>query len=60
MAIFKFGNVTIDSTSADADDFKAAAEQSGGAITGGTYGGVNHGIDGGVFHGRIVISADDE
>ncbi|MFJ2875490.1 MULTISPECIES: hypothetical protein [unclassified Streptomyces] len=60
MAIFKFGNVTVESDSADAPDFKAATEQNGGAINGGVYGGVNHGIEGGVFHGRIVIGTDDE
>ncbi|WP_406004416.1 hypothetical protein [Streptomyces sp. NBC_00987] len=60
MAIFKFGNVTIDSDSASADDFQQAAEQSGGAITGGHFGGEDHGISGGTFHGRIVVHSDGE
>ncbi|MFE3152225.1 hypothetical protein ACFXJ6_37210 [Streptomyces sp. NPDC059218] len=42
MAIFKFGNVTINSDdNPSADDFKAAAEASGGTITGGHFGGAS-------------------
>ncbi|MEV6165722.1 hypothetical protein AB0L71_28180 [Streptomyces sp. NPDC052052] len=55
MAIFKFGNVTVDSDTATADDFKQAAEASGGTITGGVYGGENYGISGGTIHGTIHI-----
>ncbi|MGW2113434.1 hypothetical protein [Streptomyces sp. NPDC001948] len=61
MAIFKFGNVTINSDdNTSADDFKQAAEQSGGAINGGVFGGENHGIQGGTFHGTIHIGDADQ
>ncbi|MFD9601830.1 hypothetical protein [Streptomyces sp. NPDC059970] len=61
MAIFKFGNVTINSDdNPSADDFKAAAESSGGAINGGHFGGEDHGISGGTFHGTIHISGGDQ
>ncbi|MCX0247950.1 hypothetical protein [Streptomyces drozdowiczii] len=32
---------------------------SGATINGGVFGGTNHGIRGGVFHGRIIVEDDD-
>lgn len=61
MAIFKFGNVTINSDdNPSAEDFRQAAEASGGTITGGHFGGEDYGISGGTFHGTIHINSDSD
>ncbi|WP_405751514.1 hypothetical protein OHA19_23905 [Streptomyces sp. NBC_00012] len=56
----RIGNVTINTTDNDqsGDDIRDAIESNGGAINGGHFGGENHGITGGTFHGAIHISSD--
>ncbi|MGW3090093.1 hypothetical protein [Streptomyces sp. NPDC001108] len=57
----RIGNMTIDTT--DNDDTgnagQNAAQIEGGVITGGHFGGENHGIVGGTFHGTITGLDDD-
>ncbi|MEV0580928.1 hypothetical protein [Streptomyces sp. NPDC050392] len=51
----------ITRTSADStDDNSVDPRESGATVTGGVFGGVNHGIQGGVFHGRIKVTNDDD
>ncbi|MEU3228401.1 hypothetical protein ABZ695_35320 [Streptomyces sp. NPDC006976] len=42
------------------DSTSTGMDMSGATINGGVFGGENHGIRGGVFHGRIVVDTDDD
>ncbi|MFJ4051752.1 hypothetical protein ACIP29_37525 [Streptomyces coelicoflavus] len=44
----------------DTDTSASGIDLSGATVNGGVFGGVNTGIRGGVFHGRIVVDTDDE
>ncbi|MEW1893692.1 hypothetical protein [Streptomyces sp. IBSBF 3010] len=49
-------------TRSDADSTDSSGgmpDLSGATINGGVFGGTNHGIRGGVFHGRIIVEDND-
>ncbi|WP_202541467.1 hypothetical protein [Streptomyces sp. SID2563] len=49
-------------TRADADSTDSSGGEPdlrGATINGGVFGGDNHGIRGGIFHGRIIVEDDD-
>ncbi|NED12073.1 hypothetical protein [Streptomyces sp. SID9124] len=56
----RFGNVTVDTDTDSLSDIQQAAQDAGGAVNGGHFGGQNHGITGGVFHGNVHIDRDDD
>ncbi|MFJ2418299.1 hypothetical protein [Streptomyces brevispora] len=56
----RFGNVTVDTDTATKNEIQQAAQDAGGAITGGHFGGQDHGISGGTFHGNVHIDRDDQ
>ncbi|WUT01703.1 hypothetical protein OHA46_33645 (plasmid) [Streptomyces sp. NBC_00708] len=50
-------------TRTDADNNSndnGAQRDQNGAIVGGVFGGVNHGIKGGVFYGNVTVSGSDD
>lgn len=58
----RIGNITVDTTEQDqcGENIRDAIESNGGTVTGGHFGGENHGITGGTFHGRIHINNDTD
>ncbi|MFE2502313.1 hypothetical protein [Streptomyces rubiginosohelvolus] len=58
----RIGNITVETTDQDqnGESIRDAIESNGGTVTGGHFGGENHGITGGTFHGRIHINNDTD
>ncbi|MGW2591169.1 hypothetical protein ACWCXC_12975 [Streptomyces sp. NPDC001515] len=54
----RFGNVTVDTDTTTPAEIQQAAQDSGGTITGGHFGGQDNGISGGTFHGTVHIHTD--
>ncbi|MCX4451636.1 hypothetical protein [Streptomyces sp. NBC_01789] len=59
---FHITRTDADNNSNDSNDSNdnGAQRDQNGAIVGGVFGGVNHGIKGGVFYGNVTVSGSDD
>ncbi|MFE6977251.1 hypothetical protein [Streptomyces sp. NPDC057682] len=53
-------NADTNNNDADIASDGGRIDMRGATITGGVFGGVNTGIKGGVFHGRVIVENDDD
>ncbi|MFD5728347.1 hypothetical protein ACFWMT_19950 [Streptomyces sp. NPDC058368] len=56
---FHITRTDADSNANSTDNSSDTPDLSGATINGGVFGGDNHGIRGGIFHGRITVEDDD-
>lgn len=56
---FHITRTDADNNTTSTDSSSDMPDLSGATINGGVFGGTNHGIKGGIFHGRIIVEDDD-